>query len=267
MRRKKPCLLLLQVSSVLSRYASGCDRCTFDGLEDVTNCKDYGLIDNTILVAWSIASEECMDAFDIRISSTDPLLICSSVSSFVNELKFGSSLTVAKMGLGISEGGFFNDDGTLIDQITVAAQVIDCQTSESDCYNAMKSYFAATNGQKEMEDVCATLQDAVVKDRQLEQSIIRNRLCQEDRDGTTIPTYCSPLWDQLASEMQKHDDMTCAAFAMGTQIPGCEMEEGGAMGDEVATDTTSMGSVGVKSYSIITIIFSIVNTCVVFFLE
>ena len=33
----------------------------------------------------------------------------------------------------------------------------------------------------------------VVKDRQLEQPTIRNRLCRENRDGITIPTYSTAV--------------------------------------------------------------------------
>jgi len=74
-------------------FADGaCDRCNFDG-NDASNCKDYGIIDNSVLVAWDVASSDCLDAFNIRISTPDPpSLICASASSFVNELRFGSSL-------------------------------------------------------------------------------------------------------------------------------------------------------------------------------
>lgn len=205
-----------------------CDRCNFDG-EDAADCKDYGLINNSDLIAWEMASEECMATFDIQITSPDPTLICGSASSFVNELRFGSSLTTARLGLGVAEGGFFDDDG-LKSQITIGGQDIDCEASESDCYNAMKDYFDSDpNGQAEMDDVCGTLQNAVIKDRQLEQSTIRNRLCQESVAGTAIPDSCSPLWEQLEAKMQEYPDETCAGFAMGTQnmaIPGCDDDDG-----------------------------------------
>jgi len=62
----------------------------------------------------------------------------------------------------------------------------------------MKGYFSSDpSGQAEMADVCGTLQNAVVQDRQLEQSTIRNRLCREYRDGVSIPDSCNPLWTPL----------------------------------------------------------------------
>ncbi len=202
-----------------------CDRCEFDGLDDI-DCKDYGLIDNSILVAWNVASEDCMAVFDIQVSTPDPSLICASSSSFVNELRFGSSLTTAKAGLGVSEGGFFDESGGLFGEITIGGQTIDCEAAESDCFNALKTYFESdTSGQEEMQDVCDTLVKAVVTDRQLEQSIIRNRLCLESREGTVIPDVCSPLWEQLEEKMLEFNDTICPGFAFGAQnqtIPGCE---------------------------------------------
>jgi hypothetical protein len=57
----------------------------------------------------------------------------------------------------------------LKDQITVNGQSYDCETSESDCYNAMKAYFSSSPGSDEMMDVCETIVDKVAVDRELEQ--------------------------------------------------------------------------------------------------
>lgn len=145
---------------------------------------------------------------------------------FCERTRFGSSLNTAKLGLGVADGGFFDDSGALLGEITVSGQTINCETSENDCYNALKTYFESdTNGKNEMLQVCDTLGNAVVKDRQLAQSITRTRLCQESRDGTTIPDSCSPLWEQLEETMMLYNDTNCAGFAMGTQnktVPGCE---------------------------------------------
>jgi hypothetical protein len=201
-----------------------CDRCDFNG-NDPSDCKDYGLIDNSVFIGWHLGSEACSDEFKLTITSPDPSLICGSANSFVNELKFGDSLDTAKLGLGVAEGGFFVDGGNLKDEITIDGQTVDCEASESDCYNAMKPYFDQdSNGKKEMEDVCDTLENNVKKDRQVLQSTIRNRLCSEFRDGTVIPDVCSPLWEQLKEQMDKYPDKICAGFAFGTQnkpIPGC----------------------------------------------
>jgi len=202
--------------------------CHFDGLDDA-DCKDYGLINNDTLIAWNVASEACMDEFNIQISTPDVSGICFSANAFVTALRFESSLNTAKQGMGVAEGGFFDESGNLLNNITVSGQSINCEANENDCFNAMKTYFESdTNGQKEMQDVCDTLQNAVMKDRQLEQSTIRNRLCQESRDGSVIPDACNDLWVQLEEKMQEYNDTNCAFFAMGTQnrtIPGCEEDE------------------------------------------
>lgn len=219
--------LFLLLQGIHAHEGEHCDMCHYDGLDD-QDCKDYGMLEDEF-VGWNLASESCMAAFDIQISSPDPSLICGSASSFVNELRFGSSLNTAKLGLGVSEGGFFDESGALLEQITIGGQTIDCEASENDCYNALKTYFESdTNGKNEMLQVCDTLENAVVKDRQLAQSITRNRLCQESRDGTTIPDVCSPLWEQLEETMMLYNDTNCAGFAMGTQnqtVPGCEEGE------------------------------------------
>ena len=222
--------LLISVVSVVS--ATTCDKCNFDGLEDFTACKDYGLIDNEVLIGWHIASDQCLDEFSLKITSSDPTLICSSTNSFVNELKFGSSLNTAKPGLGVGSNDdgqpFFTDDGNLQDTIIVDDITYDCEASESDCYNAMKPYFETNpNGMKEMDDVCSQLQNKVINDRQLEQSTVRNRLCLEYNDGTTIPVVCEPLWSQLLEQMNQYPNKGCQGYAFGTQnkpIPGCETE-------------------------------------------
>lgn len=142
-----------------------------------------------------------------------------------------------------------------MDQITITGQAIDLSNIRKWLLQYNDRYLETTNGQNEIEYVCGTYK-MVVKDRQLEQLIIRlvRKIVRHYNPN------CSPLLDLLVSKMQQYDEMTCAAFAMGMAIHGCEqMEEGEAMGDMVATNRTSMtDSVGVKFFSIITIICSIV---------
>ena len=235
------CVALISIiatSSVVSVVAEkDCDRCKFDG-NDAIDCKDYGLIDNSVLIGWPLGSEDCMGAFNIAITSQDPSIICASANSFVNELRFGSSLDTAKLGLGVSEGGFFDDGPVLKDTITIDGTTHDCDASESDCYNAMKPFFESNpDGQKEMKDVCDQLVNKVANDKQLEQGILRDRLCLEHKDGTTIPATCEPLWAQLLEQINMYPDKGCQGFAFGAQntpIPGCEGES-----DSTGTDTTA----------------------------
>ncbi|KAL3911904.1 MAG: hypothetical protein SGILL_007097 [Bacillariaceae sp.] len=212
-----------------------CDQCQFDG-KDATDCKDYGLIDNSVLVAWPLGSQDCLDEYNIKLASPsgDPSLVCASGNSFVNELRLGSSLSQAKQGLGVDEGGFFNDDatGTLKDTITINGQTYDCEANSNDCYNAMKDYFDNDpSGIQEKQQVCDQLQNRVFNDKQLEQSTLRTRLCLESREGATIPqSICNPLWQELQAKMNEYPDKDCQGFAFGVQnmvVPGCEGQENG----------------------------------------
>jgi len=245
---KAPGIVLCQALLLSSVRAQECDRCNFDG-EDPSDCKDYGLIDNSELVAWHIASEDCLDTFNIKVTSTDPSLICSSANGFVSELQNGSALTTARLGLGVSEGGFFDDNG-LKDQITINGETYNCEESASSCYSAMRTYFQSDpEGQQEMDDVCSTLENKVVLDRQLEQSTARNRLCQEFRSGTTIPDSCNPLWDQLQGKMDEYSDKDCPGFAFGTQnmaIPGCPDQ-----GNNSDRSTSASSMIGIPGYGLL----------------
>jgi hypothetical protein len=240
----KPSVLLFFsfiITTMTDAVEGECDQCQFDG-NDTTDCRDYGLIDNSILVAWPIGGQECLDAYDIKIASSggDPSLICASGNAFVNELKLGSSLEQAKQGLGVEEGGFFNEDGSLKDSITIDGQAYDCETSSTDCYDAMKDYFDNDRaGENEMTQVCDQLQNRVFNDKQLEQSTVRTRLCLESREGATISTACEALWQELESKMNEFPDKECTGFAFGVQdmvIPGCEDQTGGIGGGSGAVE-------------------------------
>ena len=134
--------------------------------------------------------------YNILIASIDPSTVgCSNprnVNSFVNGIKFETIPNSVRGGLGISEGGFFEQQNgvfVLKDSITIDGNTIDCQASESDCYNAMKDYFAVSPGVDEMDQVCETVVNKVTVDRELEQSTVRNRLCTDVKAGAS-PIFC-----------------------------------------------------------------------------
>jgi hypothetical protein len=241
-----------------------CDSCKYNG-NDATDCKDYGLLDNTELIAWYTGTQLCMDEYNIKINSPNAETICSTSSSFVSDMRFGFlSSSTARLGLGEkSQGGFFFEQDesnkvVLKESITVDGITVNCQASEGDCYNnAMKPYFANDpNGKSEMEDVCSTLFAKVQVDRQLEQSIIRGRLCMESQDATTaaIPSFCDPLWTQLEAVMVDYSDKACPFFQFGTQntpIPGCDDEADGNTNVDKGNDDSS-GSVCLSSRNVFT---------------
>lgn len=207
--------------------AQQCDQCQFDS-NDASDCTVYGTI-NGILVEWSRASQECLDAYDIKINTPDPSIVgCGNtpnINSFVNAIRFGTLENSVLGGLG---NEFFvqgaNGIYSLSDAITVNGESFDCKASESNCYNAMKDYFATTTGMREMQDVCGTLRAKVINDKENEQGILRTRLCQEiQMDG--VVDACSILGGQVNQQMEKYPDKDCSGFAFGTAavtVPGCE---------------------------------------------
>jgi hypothetical protein len=256
-------ILLFSLFFVSSTTA--CDQCQFDGT-DVDDCKDYGLIDNSVLVAWPLGPQDCLDFYDISVTSGDPSIICLSANSFVNELRLGTSLEETKAGLGVQEGGFFNEDGTLKEQITVDGTAIDCEpTVENpsatalDCYDAMTTYFESFDGQREMLDVCDQLQLKTFNNKQLEQSTLRIRICSllADDDGEiAMDTSCARIVEEVETQMSNYPDKDCSGFGFGTQsmtIPGCEDngsgggdDDGDDGGDESAAATTTVAALVVS---------------------
>lgn len=220
-------LLLLVLIGNISKVAA-CDQCQFVDSIDESNCKVYGTIDG-MLIAWNRASQECLDAYNIKISSLDPLSAgcgeVANVNSFVNAIRFGTLENSVLGGLG--DNSFFVQDTngvySLNDSIVVSGTTYDCEASVSNCYNAMKDYFATTSGMREMQDVCGTLRAKVIVDKELEQSTLRIRLCEEIQSGAVV-SACVALGDQVDAQMGVYPDKECSGFAFGSgtkAIPGC----------------------------------------------
>ncbi|KAL7536867.1 hypothetical protein ACHAXR_007444 [Thalassiosira sp. AJA248-18] len=229
--------------------------CQFDGDQQQGTCRDYGYInedDGTkTLIPWHIGSDGCMAEFNIQISSLDPTSSCSSANGFVNSLRFGDlASSTAKLGLGVGAmppDGFFEQANSystiaLKDSITIDGTSYDCAVSESGCYNAMKPYFESDpSGEKEMEDVCSKLEGQVKVDAQLEQSTLRNAMCQQiSSASSTTQALCEPLWGQLEQIILQHPSKECSGYSFGignTALPPCD----GSAADSSTPITRSNG--------------------------
>jgi hypothetical protein len=239
MMQFRPFLVLLLLSFCLATNAE-CDQCQFTS-DDAEDCKVYGAIDGE-LIAWNKAGSDCLAHYSIGISSIDPSSVgCGNprnVNSFVNGIKFETIPNSVRGGLGVSEGGFFvqqNGIYVLKDTITVNGNTIDCEASESNCYNAMKEYFATSPGAEEMNQVCDTVNNQVAVDRELEQSTVRNQICSDIKANVVPPTVCEPLASQVSGEVAANPTKDCSGFQFGPgtmPIPGCK-------GVENAAGTTS----------------------------
>lgn len=238
-------LLAVLLLSLFISTRGECDQCKFTQ-NDPSSCKVYGLVDGK-LVAWHKASTDCLDLYPVGIASINPDSVgCGdprNVNSFVNAIKFESIPNSVRGGLGVGEVGFFvqqNGVYSLKDEITVNGNTIDCEASESDCYNAMKEYFAVSPGLEEMNQVCDTINNKIAVDRELEQSALRNQLCTETKAGTDHPSACEPLASQVDEQVAANPSKDCSGFQFGTQnmtIPGCEGQDGASgMTSGVAMD-------------------------------
>ena len=228
--------------------------CLFND-NDVADCLVYGALDGE-LKAWSKASQDCLDAYQIKVDAPDPALVCSSANSFVNALKNGAlASSKVKFGLGIPYGGFWQQSTTnpdipvLKDTITIDGDVFDCTQSESTCYNAMKPYFESDpDGIEEMKDVCQTLENQVRSAKETQQSVLRTRLCQEYRDdtSTTIASECTAMFDELQPEFDMYSNLNCGGFGVGPgnrQLPDCDTNEPG----DDDSSTSSIESIVTKN--------------------
>ena len=67
--------------------------CKFDGNDDLQNCRVYGQIGDDKLIPWYLASQDCLDAHNIKISAIPSYTLESMCNppnayAFVNYLKF-----------------------------------------------------------------------------------------------------------------------------------------------------------------------------------
>ena len=221
--------ILIWLCDVTVTAQDSCDQCFFTS-DDADDCRVYGKIDG-VLVSWLKAPEDCLDAYQIENTGIDPFSVgCDpkNVNTFVNSGLSGGTIPNSVLpGLGVSEGGFYEGDDLYVlkENITVGGVSYDCESAKSNCYNAMKAYFAEGEGAQEMEDVCDKILGQVRVDSELEQSDARNRICQDIKDGTTPPTECGSLVDEVQSAIDAAPDKICSGFAFGsgtTTAPGCE---------------------------------------------
>lgn len=226
-------LLSLLIFSLLTVHSTTaeCKACKFDG-NDPADCVIYGKLGDEI-VEWSTAGTECKGYYDIKITGINPSTSCSTVNAFVNSMRFGDlQSSTSKLGLGVaSEGGAFFVDNTdanrvdMADTITINGETTNCEASANNCWTAMKAYFAEGDGAKEMGQVCDKLYNQVRVDRNLEESVLRNRLCMEHKEGNQIIISCDPLAQQVKDQIAANPDRDCSGYGFETPlstVAGCE---------------------------------------------
>eukprot|EP00986_Skeletonema_menzelii_P000678 scaffold193_cov157-Skeletonema_menzelii.AAC.10 len=223
-------LLLVSIRSTFATSEPMRCACLFDG-NDVDNCAVYGVLGDR-LKGFPKAEQACLDAYQIKKDAPDPFIMCSSANSFVNALKNGPlQNSGVKFGLGVPYGVFWEESPSnadlpvLKDSIEIDGTAYDCNASQSNCYNAMKPYFESDPiGQKEMQDVCEQMENEVRNARELEQSILRVRICSEYRESAVIETECTSMFNEMESDLESYASLNCGGFGVGSgtrELPSC----------------------------------------------
>ena len=83
-------ILLLYPSTAANENVCPCE---FDGNDDLQNCRVYGQLGNDKLIPWFVASQDCLDAHNIKISAIPSYTLESmcnppNANAAVNYLKF-----------------------------------------------------------------------------------------------------------------------------------------------------------------------------------
>ena len=237
---------ILLILGLIHPASAECDQCFFTS-DDDADCLVYGKIDGRF-VSYPRASQACLDAYEIKVAVVDPFSVgCDpiNVNTFVNYgVKNGVLSNSVLAGLGIAEGGFFDEvDGmnVLKDSITVEGTTYDCEASSSDCYNAMKTYFATAAGMVEVNQVCTTIVNKVFLGKETEQNVLRDRLCLEKDEGATLDSACDNVAQSIQAKRDVEPDLPCQNFAFGTAnstVPGCK-GKGPSLGGSNNNSTSS----------------------------
>ena len=224
-----------------------CDACYFLGL-DPPDCKVYGQLEG-LLIAWNIASKECLDFYNIRMQSIDFMLLAQmfpnpdglggNINNLVNFLRFDESKLIRDIRLTLTS--FFREDRTndlalMKDYIELEdGSQLDCLASQDACWNALKDFFSSLPGASQMQQIGIRLYDKIKQDQELEQSIARTRICVEG--GTSV---CEALTLQIEA-IKLETRAVCSSYGLGPgdiAIPCCS-EEAECYYDEQAPSSSS----------------------------
>ena len=214
--------------------------------EDEAECRSYGQLGDDVLIPWYRANQTCLDEYQIKISAIDSEVlfeICPFENStdvdiqlLLNEIRNNPS--PATRAIQASFPSFWTESNTSIGSYELVDVIYDgrnnpnCIESETLCYNTIREYF--TTRPNELGTACKEFHARHRFDKDVEQSTIRIRLCQEV-DGTStanssssnsdsIPN-CEPLVSQIITIKGENPSKACSAFGLGPrteqELPIC----------------------------------------------
>lgn len=104
MRRLNPIIAAASVLLLPCTAAENLCPCEFDGNDDPRNCRVYGQLGDDVLIPWYVASQDCLDKHNIKISAIPSYTLESmcnppNANAFVNYLKFEVRIYVCVCGI------------------------------------------------------------------------------------------------------------------------------------------------------------------------
>jgi hypothetical protein len=228
--------------------------------DDASNCRVYGQLGDDVLIPFYRANQTCLDDLTIKVASLDRdqlNRICpygnstdASVSALINQIRFSPDPATRAIQSSYpnfwtlrtsDSSGNYDLQPTITDTANGDAQV-DCQASESACWNAIRDYFAATPSAVDV--VCNDFHARLANELELEQSTVRIQLCQDDfastssSGGSSPPTSCTELYNQIVDLKASSPSRACSAYGLG--IAGLESNLPAGCGSTKVTADSSL---------------------------
>mmetsp|Transcript_28559 Transcript_28559/g.88367 ORF Transcript_28559/g.88367 Transcript_28559/m.88367 type:complete len:262 (+) Transcript_28559:147-932(+) len=223
---------LLVIASTGSTTRACVPRCRFDGA-DPPDCVVYGQLGDGELIAFHRASQDCLDQFSIKDQAVDEdqleIMFPNAdgtggrPSAFVSWLRFDGGAVVESQKASFPQifvevgGKMVLRDAVALDGVQ-GGNEINCDPASA-CWQAFKLWLG-DRGADEMADVGRTLWARMASSRELEQALVRVRLCS-DGDPAAV---CAPLAAQVADLTVQRPDKACSAFGLGPgsrDLPDC----------------------------------------------
>jgi hypothetical protein len=196
--------------------------------EEEADCRSYGQLGDQNLIPWYRANQTCLDEYQIKISALDEETLWAmcpyenstnvSIQLLMNEIRYNPSPATRAIQAAYPDFWFESNvtAGTyeLVDVVHDSRNNPNCVESATLCWSAIREYF--TIHIDEVGVICKELHARNRFDRDLEQSTVRIRLCQEvDLSANESSSVCERLLGQVGEVKSMNPSTACSAFGLG----------------------------------------------------
>jgi hypothetical protein len=217
-------LLVISILTPRAHTATPPCPCLFDVPPDEeADCRVYGQLGDGNLIPWYRASQDCLDAYNIKDQVLDedtvwrmcPYVNGTNINTdeFTILIRFDTSTTANAARLYYPE--FFTGDSN---QAVLNASIvtddgiyIDCQAEATRCWNRVKVFVVQQSSR--LVAFCQDLHKNRINSIEKEQSFARIRICEENNSTDGV---CEPLAAQVEDiKGQQTNQSWCSAFGLG----------------------------------------------------